>query len=131
MNTYKITNITDTLGKRDVNFNKTLKIDYIDNMIKKTILLKPKDSLFFTTKSLPLSLHKFRMKNLINVSEINDKEFKNIQNNLLKPKKKNLIPSIKSTKTSNLSEKNLKRGTYRKKSNTNGKTSKTEKKSDK
>ncbi|MFW6219958.1 MAG: hypothetical protein ACOC33_03885 [bacterium] len=76
MNTFKITNITHTLGKRDINYNMTLNVDYNDNMMKKTIELKPSGVLYLTVKSLPVSLHKFRIKGLISVIEISDKELK-------------------------------------------------------
>ena len=37
MNNYKITNITNQLGKRDVSFNSMLDIEYIDGMTKKSL----------------------------------------------------------------------------------------------
>ena len=42
MNTYKITNITNTVGKRDFKYNSDLNIEYVDNMVKKTIKNKTK-----------------------------------------------------------------------------------------
>ena len=41
MNTFKITNTTHLLGKRDVNYNMTINVDYNDSMVKKTVKLKP------------------------------------------------------------------------------------------
>lgn len=78
MATYKVTNITSGLGKRDSNFNTTLKIDYVDEMMKKNILLKPNDVLYFTTDKLPLSLHRYRVKQLVSISEISDKELSSV-----------------------------------------------------
>jgi hypothetical protein len=74
MNTYKITNLTNTAGKRDFKFNSPLNIDYIDKMIKKTITIQPGASLYLTVPSLPISVHKLRAKNLISVVEVSAKE---------------------------------------------------------
>lgn len=76
MSTFKIVNITDTLGKRDPNYNSTLKIDYNDGMNRKTILLDPNKTTYLTIPSMPLSIHKMRMKKWIIVDEINKKELK-------------------------------------------------------
>lgn len=86
MSTYKITNITDNLGKRDVNYNKTLKIDYVDDMMRKTIDLPTQEVVYLTTDDLPLSVHKLRVKNLVTVVEISAQELKSIINDN-KPKK--------------------------------------------
>ena len=74
MNTYKITNLTNTAGKRDFKFNSPLNIDYIDKMIKKTVTTQPGASLYLTVPSLPISVHKLRAKNLISVVEVSAKE---------------------------------------------------------
>ena len=72
MSIYKITNITNYLGKRDYKFNSNLDIEFVDNMVKKTITLKPNDSAYLSIAGLPLSVHKLRVKNLITVSEVNE-----------------------------------------------------------
>jgi len=74
MSTYKITNITNLAGKRDFKFNSELDIDYIDNMVKKTVKLKPNESLYLTVESIPLSIHRLRVKNLIDVSAVSQEE---------------------------------------------------------
>lgn len=74
MNTYKITNLTNTVGKREVKFNSSLSIEYIDNMLKKTVTVLPGESLYLTVPSLPLSVHKLRVKNLVAVTEVSAKE---------------------------------------------------------
>jgi hypothetical protein len=74
MNTYKITNITNLAGKRDFRFNSELDIEYVDNMIKKVVKVKPNESIFLTTESLPLSVHRLRVKNLVTVTEISKNE---------------------------------------------------------
>lgn len=87
MNTYKITNLTNTVGKRETKFNSILDIDYVDSMVKKTIKVKPGETVYLTINSLPLSVHRLRVKNLVSVVEIDDTELKDIMNSL-KPKVK-------------------------------------------
>jgi len=70
MSTYKIINITNSLGKREHNFNAVLNVEYVDNITKKIIAVKPGETVFLTVPSLPLSVHRLRIKNLITVSEI-------------------------------------------------------------
>lgn len=79
MNTYKITNITDGLGKRHPNFNSTLDIRFVDQMERKTMKLEPKKTIYFTATSLPLSLHRFRIKGLVNVTEVTAQELLKLQ----------------------------------------------------
>jgi len=74
MNTYKITNLTNTAGKRDPKFNSSLDIEYVDNMIKKIATVRPGESLFLTVHTLPLSVHKLRARNLVSVVEVSEKE---------------------------------------------------------
>ncbi len=80
MNTYKITNLTNTAAKRDFKFNSSLDIDYVDNMMRKTVTVKPGESLYLTVAELPVSVHKLRIKNLISVVEISQRELENIMN---------------------------------------------------
>jgi len=76
MNTYKITNITNLVGKRDSKFNSVVNIEYVDNRTKKTIVLKAGEDVFLTIQSLPLSVHRLRIKKLINVLEVSSVELK-------------------------------------------------------
>ena len=85
MNTYRITNLTNTAGKRDFRFNSSLDIEYVDNMIKKTVSVKPGASLYLTVSSLPMSVHKLRAKNLISVVEVSAKELADFMDSV-KPK---------------------------------------------
>lgn len=78
MNTYKVTNITNTAGKRDSKFNSELNIDYVDNMVKKTVKVKPGDSVYLTVHSLPLSVRKLRVEKLVTVIEIGKQELANL-----------------------------------------------------
>lgn len=77
MNTYKITNLTNTAGKRDPKFNSTLDIEYVDAMMKKTLKVKPGESVYLQIHTLPLSVHRLRVKGLISVIEISPNELKN------------------------------------------------------
>jgi len=79
MGTYKITNITNLAGKRDLKFNSILDIEYVDNMMKKSISVKPGDSIYLTIASLPLSVHRLRVKNLITVNEVGASELAAMQ----------------------------------------------------
>lgn len=74
MSTYKITNITNLAGKRDYKFNSELDIEYVDNMTKKVVKLKPGNAMYLTTPTLPLSVHRLRIKNLITVEEVSANE---------------------------------------------------------
>lgn len=87
MNTYKIINITDKLGKREMNSNSPLKIEYLDGMERKTMILKPNEEVYFTTNSLPISLHKYRVKGLVSISDVTDKELRKIKSEKVKPAK--------------------------------------------
>lgn len=74
MNTYKITNLSNLLGKRDLRYDTVLDIDYVDSMMKKTIKIKPGETIFLQISSLPLSVHRLRVKKLISVVEIGQTE---------------------------------------------------------
>jgi hypothetical protein len=100
MSTYKITNITNQLGKRDFKYNSELEIEYIDNITKKIIKVLAGETVFLTVSSLPLSVHRLRIKNLITVSEISANELEKLINDS-KPKvvKKNVDEEEKKTAT--------------------------------
>lgn len=68
MTTYKITNVTNLVGKRDPRFNSVVNVEYIDGRTKKIITLRPSESVFLTVQSLPLSVHRLRIKKLVEVS---------------------------------------------------------------
>jgi len=96
MGTYKITNITNLLGKRDYKYNSTLDVDYVDGLIKKKIKIKAGESVNLTIDNLPLSVHRLRVKNFIIVNEIE----KVVE---VKQKKKKVVtskPKVKSKKES-------------------------------
>jgi hypothetical protein len=95
MNNYKITNITNRLDKRTPNFNSIVKIEYIENMVKKSINLSPNKELIISLPYLPQSVNQQRMNKLIIVDEIN-----NYQVNLLYNKEieSNSTPKINKKK---------------------------------
>jgi hypothetical protein len=78
MTTFKITNITHLLGKRGFKSNSELEVEYIDNMQKKTLKIKPQETVYIALNSLPLSIHRLRIKGLVTVNEISKKEMKTI-----------------------------------------------------
>jgi hypothetical protein len=97
MKTFKITNITNFAGKREPKFNTAIDIEYIDNRTKKIINLKAGKEVFLTVDSLPLSIHRLRIKKLITIEEVNLSE----QNKLTeksKPIKKVIIEKPKPIK---------------------------------
>jgi hypothetical protein len=99
MNTYKITNLTNNAGKRDPKFNSTLDIDYVDAMMKKTVKVLPGESVYLQISTLPLSVHRLRVKKLICVTEISQSELKNTMataTKLRKPKKE-VVEVVEST----------------------------------
>jgi hypothetical protein len=79
MSTYKITNITDKLHKRDVHFKTPVKIQYIDNRMKKVSEVKTGESLFLTVDTLPLSIHRLRVKGLVDVVDASVAEIKKMK----------------------------------------------------
>lgn len=122
MANYKITNVTDKLGKRDFKSNSELEITVVSGMIKKTIKLKPNDSVFLKTDSLPLSVHRLRVKGLITVTQVDDKEMPSStpKKSEVKPKsKKKTTPkktTPKKTTTSGKSSTSSSKKTYTRKS---------------
>lgn len=74
MNTYKITNITNLAAKRDRKYNSTITIEYVDKMTRKTLMVNAGATVYLTVSSLPLSVHRLRIKNLITVIEVDAAE---------------------------------------------------------
>ena len=103
MTNYKITNITNTAGKRSARFNSSLDIDYVDEMRKKTVKIKPGETVFLRIHSLPLSVHKLRVRKLVSVVEVSSNEVKNNMN-IGKPV---AIPMVVKTETLEESEKTI------------------------
>jgi len=97
MTIYKITNITENFGKRDRNLNKVLEISYVDQMERKSITLKPKETVYLTVPSLPIDIHSLRIKGLVNVSEISSRELKNIQKTTNKKEVKKIVDTTTTT----------------------------------
>lgn len=85
MKTFKITNITNLLDKRSFKQNSELEASYIDGMVKKTLKIKSGEIIYLRHQSLPLSIHRLRIKGLVTVTELSDKEMnaivKSIGNN--------------------------------------------------
>jgi hypothetical protein len=126
MNTYKITNITNNLHKRDVHFKTPVKIQYVDDRMKKTAEVKTGESLFLTVGTLPLSIHRLRVKGLVDVSDASAAEVKKMNSSKTvtsKPKTKQQQKS-ESQETMSQSKK-----TYTRKSSTSKKKTYTRKSS--
>jgi len=110
MNTYKITNLTNTAGKRDPKFNSTLDVDYVDAMMKKSVQVKPGESIYLQISTLPLSVHRLRVKGLISVVEIGQSELKNTMeaSKPRKPKKEEVVETAEEAKVTAQSKKKRK-----------------------
>lgn len=129
MSTYKITNITDKLHKRDVHFKTPVKIQYIDNRMKKISEVKTGESLFLTVDTLPLSIHRLRVKGLIDVVDASVAEIKKMSTSapkktVNKPKAKKEEPKKTAPKTSASKSSSTKKRTYSKSSSSKSSTSK-------
>ena len=92
MSIYKITNITDTLPKRDSKNNSKVIVSYVNNMMREEIEVKPKDIIYLTIQQLPLSIHRLRMKNLITVVEVHESDLPDLQKGY---QQKEITPSVK------------------------------------
>lgn len=77
---YKITNITNLAGKREANYNSSVDITYVDSMMKKTITIKPSETIFLQIYKLPISVQKLRVKKLVTVIEVSATELRNSMN---------------------------------------------------
>jgi hypothetical protein len=106
MNIYKITNITNTAGKRDLRFNSTLDIEYVENMITKIIKIKPGETTYLNIPILPISVHKLRVSKLISVVEISESEQSNIMN-VGKPVVKNTVVADEKTNANSIEKKKI------------------------
>lgn len=96
MSTYRITNITHRAGKRDNKFNSNLDIEYVDNMMRKKVVLKPGSFMYLTVGMLPLSIHRLRMKNLVIVEEIAASEIASLTKQPKLQPKPEAKPEVKS-----------------------------------
>lgn len=76
---YKITNITNSLDKRNMNFNSILSVIYVDNMENKNVKIKPNESIYVNVNTLPISIQRLRIKNLVSVVEVDDNEFNDVK----------------------------------------------------
>lgn len=79
MGYYRIINITNRLGKRDINKDRELSVEYNIGFTKRIHKIKSGDELIISSKSLPVSAHQLRLKGLVNVIEISENEFTKLQ----------------------------------------------------
>jgi len=80
MGYYKITSLTAKLPKRHQFKDKTIDIDYRDSFKQTSKALPVGGTLYISAPSLPVNLHKLRMKKLINVVEVSKNTFMKLQN---------------------------------------------------
>lgn len=111
---YKVTNITDTLNKRDVNYNKPLEIKYNRGFLQKTENLNPKEVKYFVIEGniIPNSIQEYKLKHLVIVEEANYMDLtekKEPKKKLFEKKpKKSTNKTIKSTKSTKYTKKTKK-----------------------
>jgi hypothetical protein len=70
MSTFKITNKTSSLGKRNPKYNSPIRIEYAEKMTMKNTLIKPGDSTYLTIPKLPLSIQKQKMQGYLDIQNI-------------------------------------------------------------
>ena len=76
---YKIKNITGKLPKRHINKDTILKIEYHVGFQKKYRNIGVNDEMLLTCRTLPVSIHALRTKQLIIITEISENEFVKLQ----------------------------------------------------
>jgi len=119
MKTWKITNITPTLNKRAAKYNSTINIEYVDDMEKKSFSIKPNEVALFSAPSLPISLHRYSMENIITIVEIGEKALGDIiKSGNVKLKKKKTVETTTTTKKSKAGRKPKQKTTIPSKSTT-------------
>lgn len=74
MGIYKIKNITNLLNKRHLKFKSVLDIDYVDEMMNKTLKLGVGQTKYMNFIQKPISLQKLAMEGLVSVCEVSKKE---------------------------------------------------------
>lgn len=77
---YKITSLTATLPKRHMHKDKALNIQYRENFSEKSYNLPVNGTLYISAPSLPINLHKLRMKKLITIVEVSKNTFMKLKN---------------------------------------------------
>lgn len=82
MNTYKITNITNQVGKREPKYNKPVNINYVNNMNKVVTKINPGESIYLTISQIPFSIQNLRIGGFIDIVEVSETHLKS----LMKPK---------------------------------------------
>lgn len=118
---YKITNLTDLLNKRDVDYNRKLTIDYLENMTNKKIDILPKQSTYIKINNLSLTAHKLRVKGLISVVEITEDRF-NEEYEKMKIRKNKTTSSSNKKTINNVDKSNNKKNTRKRKPTTSKKS---------
>ena len=148
MNTYKITNITDNFPKRNPKYNTNVYIHYPNGIMKKTYILKPKETFYLTIDNLPISLHKERMCGTVIINSLSEKEAareinpptkksnekknKKSDDKPSNKKKKNVIENkssdndTKKVNNTSTSKKKSSSSSYRKKTTSSSKSTKTD-----
>lgn len=76
MAVYKITNITNLFGRRDINYNTVVDITYVDSMTVKHIKISPSETIYLKISSIPLSARTLNVKKMITILEVSENEMR-------------------------------------------------------
>lgn len=85
MSIFKITNTTNLINRREGKYNTPINIEYFDMLSKKTATIKPEESMYIDTNSLPTSVLILRQKKYISISEISVNELQEVLSGNNKP----------------------------------------------
>lgn len=91
---FKITSLTNNLPKRHPNKGAALTIEYRDKYAQKTQQLFPSATLYLAAPSLPVNLHKLRMRGLVSIVEVSKNIFMKLTNPNDIKKVKSTIPEL-------------------------------------
>lgn len=75
MGNFKIKNLTNELGKRDVNYNQQIKFEVKNGLFMKQVVIEPGQETYLSVKMLPIKLQSYRIKGLASVIEISNSEY--------------------------------------------------------
>lgn len=100
---YKITNITNGLGKRHPRFNTIQSIDFREGNKKESINVLPGADLLMESSHLPIGAHKLRSEGLITVVELDKNTFMKMTQT---PKQEVVAVDSEPAKVSDLDNKN-------------------------
>lgn len=101
---FKITNITNTLSKRESKYNTDVEFNIGNGIKYEKIIIKPGQLSFVECRQIPISVYKLKLNGLILIEDSNHNEYNQLT---YKPKSKIVINEIKSSNEINELNKEL------------------------